>query len=67
MNITIRTLAGATLATLLASTAWAQDHTFKFQSSDPAGNPNFGLQKTGPRMWPSAPMAQCRSSFCRSS
>ena len=45
MNITIRTLAGATLATLLASTAWAQDHTFKFQSSDPAGNPNFELQQ----------------------
>ncbi len=46
MNITTRTLAGATLATLLASTAWAQDQTFKFQSSDPAGNPNFELQKT---------------------
>ncbi len=36
----------AALAAMLASgTAFAQDFTFKFQSSDPAGNPNFELQQ----------------------
>jgi TRAP-type C4-dicarboxylate transport system substrate-binding protein len=30
---------------LASSSAFAADYTFKFQSSDPAGNPNFELQK----------------------
>ncbi|EYD72773.1 TRAP transporter substrate-binding protein [Limimaricola hongkongensis] len=36
-----------TLATALtlSGAAIAQDHSFRFQSSDPAGNPNFALQK----------------------
>ena len=29
----------------MAGTASAKDYTFKFQSSDPAGNPNFELQQ----------------------
>lgn len=41
-----------TLATALglATAASAQEHSFKFQSSDPAGNPNFELQQ----QWASA-------------
>ncbi|HUF55317.1 MAG TPA: C4-dicarboxylate ABC transporter substrate-binding protein, partial [Thermohalobaculum sp.] len=40
------TSALAFAATLgLATAASAQEHTFKFQSSDPAGNPNFVLQQ----------------------
>ncbi len=35
----------AIAVTLLAGTALAQNYTFKFQSSDPAGNPNFVLQQ----------------------
>lgn len=35
----------AVAATLLAGTALAQEYSFKFQSSDPAGNPNFILQQ----------------------
>ena len=35
----------AVAATLFAGTALAQNYTFKFQSSDPAGNPNFVLQQ----------------------
>ena len=35
----------AAAATLLAGTALADNYTFKFQSSDPAGNPNFELQQ----------------------
>lgn len=35
----------AMAATMLAGPALAQNFTFKFQSSDPAGNPNFVLQK----------------------
>ncbi|HEY9056011.1 MAG TPA: TRAP transporter substrate-binding protein [Aurantimonas sp.] len=35
--------AAATLA--IASAASAQEYSFKFQSSDPAGNPNFELQQ----------------------
>ena len=38
-------LALSAAATLLAGTATAQDHTFRFQSSDPSGNPNFELQQ----------------------
>ncbi|SFA96344.1 TRAP-type mannitol/chloroaromatic compound transport system, substrate-binding protein [Poseidonocella pacifica] len=33
------------LAVALAGAASAQDYTFRFQSSDPAGNPNFQLQQ----------------------
>jgi TRAP-type C4-dicarboxylate transport system substrate-binding protein len=32
-------------ATLAASTALAQEHSLRFQSSDPSGNPNFELQQ----------------------
>jgi len=35
----------ATAVTLLAGPAFAQEFSFKFQSSDPAGNPNFELQQ----------------------
>ncbi len=37
--------AAATALILLAGAAGAQDYSFKFQSSDPAGNPNFNFQK----------------------
>lgn len=37
-------LAASTLA-LIAGAASAQDYSFRFQSSDPAGNPNFEMQK----------------------
>lgn len=37
--------AAATALVLLASGAAAQEYSFKFQSSDPAGNPNFEFQK----------------------
>ncbi|WP_299656239.1 TRAP transporter substrate-binding protein [uncultured Jannaschia sp.] len=44
MNFNITGIAiAATLA--LAGTALAQDFTFRFQSSDPAGNPNFEYQQ----------------------
>lgn len=36
--------AGAVALSLAAGAAAAQDHKFKFQSSDPAGNPNFVIQ-----------------------
>ena len=39
------TIAAATFAVTLATAASAQDMTLRFQSSDPAGNPNFVLQK----------------------
>ena len=39
----IGAVVAATLA--LAGAAQAQDYSFKFQSSDPAGNPNFGYQQ----------------------
>lgn len=35
----------ASAAALLSGTALAQEFAFKFQSSDPAGNPNFELQQ----------------------
>ena len=38
-------IAAAATATFVAGGAWAQDYTFQFQSSDPAGNPNFILQQ----------------------
>ncbi|RLQ87345.1 TRAP transporter substrate-binding protein [Notoacmeibacter ruber] len=42
----IKTLALASAVGLgLGGTALAQDYTFRFQSSDPAGNPNFEMQK----------------------
>lgn len=37
--------AAATALVLLTGAAAAQEYTFKFQSSDPAGNPNFEFQK----------------------
>ncbi|MDF2233586.1 TRAP transporter substrate-binding protein [Albimonas sp. CAU 1670] len=37
-------LAASTLA-LIAGAASAQEYSFRFQSSDPAGNPNFEMQK----------------------
>lgn len=43
---TFATLALATVAgVVFAGTALAAEFTFKFQSSDPAGNPNFELQQ----------------------
>ncbi|MGR3552964.1 TRAP transporter substrate-binding protein [Paracoccus sp. (in: a-proteobacteria)] len=45
-NLTRRTLLAATAAMALAAPALAAEYEFKFQSSDPAGNPNFELQKT---------------------
>lgn len=42
----MRLIHAATMALILtAGAATAQDFTFKFQSSDPAGNPNFEFQK----------------------
>lgn len=35
----------AILTVVLTSAAFAQDYSFRFQSSDPAGNPNFLLQQ----------------------
>ncbi|MGP3698487.1 TRAP transporter substrate-binding protein [Rhodobacter sp. NSM] len=43
-------LLGAAAGIALASGASAQEHTFRFQSSDPAGNTNFQLQKEWARM-----------------
>ena len=44
-----RFLIGTTLAVIatigLTGTAFAQEFSFRFQSSDPAGNPNFEYQK----------------------
>lgn len=44
-RIAVRLSIAAIAVTLLAGTALAQNYTFKFQSSDPAGNPNFILQQ----------------------
>ncbi|MCF3973433.1 TRAP transporter substrate-binding protein [Paracoccus salsus] len=42
----MRLIHAATMALILTATAGtAQDYSFKFQSSDPAGNPNFEFQK----------------------
>ena len=38
-------LLGAAALVALSSAAFAQDYSFKFQSSDPSGNPNFVLQQ----------------------
>ena len=40
-----RILTTAAAAALLTGAAAAQDYSFRFQSSDPAGNPNFELQQ----------------------
>ena len=45
-NLPRRTLLAATAVMALAAPALAAEYEFKFQSSDPAGNPNFELQKT---------------------
>lgn len=37
--------AAATAMILMSGAAGAQEHSFKFQSSDPAGNPNFEFQQ----------------------
>lgn len=44
-NLTRRTLMAATALMALAAPALSADYTFRFQSSDPAGNPNFMLQQ----------------------
>lgn len=45
MSLNVKSLAiAATLAMSVGGSAFAQDYTLRFQSSDPAGNPNFGLQ-----------------------
>lgn len=41
-NTFLTTLTGALL---LSGAAWAQDYSYKFQSSDPSGNPNYQLQQ----------------------
>lgn len=38
-------ITGAIFAAAFAGTAFAQDYSYRFQSSDPAGNPNFILQQ----------------------
>lgn len=38
-------LVGTALCSVLGGAAFAQEYTFRFQSSDPAGNTNFLLQK----------------------
>lgn len=43
-NLTKTFTTAAILAATLSSGAWAAEMTLKFQSSDPAGNPNFELQ-----------------------
>jgi len=40
-----RLIATTILAAAFAGSAFAQDYSFRFQSSDPAGNPNFMLQQ----------------------
>lgn len=45
MKIT-RILMSASAVIALAAPALAQDHSFRFQSSDPSGNPNFVLQQS---------------------
>ncbi|WP_380058048.1 TRAP transporter substrate-binding protein [Falsihalocynthiibacter sp. SS001] len=46
MTKNIRILSGVVFAAVTAAgSAWAADTTLKFQSSDPAGNPNFELQQ----------------------
>ncbi|MFC0201679.1 TRAP transporter substrate-binding protein [Paracoccus rhizosphaerae] len=44
-HMTRRTLLAATAVMALAAPGLAQEHSFRFQSSDPAGNPNFVLQQ----------------------
>ena len=45
LKLLTRTALAAVAAGALASTAMAADYSFRFQSSDPAGNPNFVLQQ----------------------
>lgn len=44
-KLTSKLALAAVAAVAFAGGAIAQDYTFKFQSSDPAGNPNFELQQ----------------------
>lgn len=49
MNMSLKTLAGAAVAITMSVSAPfaanAQDYSFKFQSSDLTGNPNFIIQQ----------------------
>ncbi|TMV79361.1 C4-dicarboxylate ABC transporter substrate-binding protein, partial [Thioclava sp. BHET1] len=46
MTRPIQKIAFALVASMaMAGVAHAKDYKFKFQSSDPAGNPNFVLQQ----------------------
>ncbi|QFT70322.1 Lactate-binding periplasmic protein precursor [Labrenzia sp. THAF35] len=45
LKLLTRTALAAVAAGALATTAMAADYSFRFQSSDPAGNPNFVLQQ----------------------
>ena len=44
-HILLNTAAALVTVIGLTNTVWAQDFSFRFQSSDPAGNPNFEYQK----------------------
>lgn len=44
MNYLTSTAVALVAALAAGSAAMAQEHHFRFQSSDPAGNPNFELQ-----------------------
>lgn len=51
MRLASKLFAVATVAgTVLGTSAFAQDFTLKFQSSDPAGNANFILQQEWTKM-----------------
>ncbi|ODS51496.1 MAG: C4-dicarboxylate ABC transporter substrate-binding protein [Agrobacterium sp. SCN 61-19] len=44
-HILLNTAAALVTVIGLTNTVWAQEFSFRFQSSDPAGNPNFEYQK----------------------
>lgn len=44
-HILLNTAAALVTVLGLTNTVWAQEFSFRFQSSDPAGNPNFEYQK----------------------
>lgn len=46
MTAFVKTLAATAAMATIALAAHAQEYSFQFQSSDPAGNPNFELQQT---------------------
>ncbi|MEQ8967390.1 MAG: TRAP transporter substrate-binding protein [Azospirillaceae bacterium] len=45
VSLTKAALGGLVAATLLGGTAAAQEYSFRFQSSDPSGNPNYILKQ----------------------